>query len=75
MIKRIPLTASSALAVYEYIVTIDQEVSAVWKRPVSAASVLLVSIRWAVLLQALTAVLSNEASRSEVRTSRSSYPT
>lgn len=58
-------TAQSALAVYEYMVTIDQEVSAVWKRPVSAASVLLVSIRWAMLLQALTALLSDGALRSE----------
>lgn len=49
------MTPGSALVAYEYIITIWQEVEAVWKRPMSATSILLISIRWLMLLTQATA--------------------
>ena len=40
----------TALVVYEYFITLDQEVATVWKRKFNATSCLLVTTRWVMLL-------------------------
>ena len=49
-VMRIALTNQTALVAYEYFFTIDQEVNTVWKRKLTLSSVLLISIRWAMVL-------------------------
>ena len=39
-----------ALVVYEYLITIDQELAVVWKRQWTPASALLISLRWVMIL-------------------------
>ncbi|GJE99220.1 hypothetical protein PsYK624_154700 [Phanerochaete sordida] len=53
-----------ALAVYEYLVTIDQEISMVWKRKITAASVLLLASRSLMVLDPIFEVIpvSSQAS-------------
>ncbi|GJE98353.1 hypothetical protein PsYK624_145810 [Phanerochaete sordida] len=46
-----------ALAVYEYVVTFDQEVVCVWRRKFSATSLLLLSTRWVMVLYQATGIL------------------
>ena len=41
----------SALVAYEYLITFGQEVSTIWKRPWTAASALLLLIRWTMVLR------------------------
>lgn len=41
---------------YEYIFTLECEVRIVWRRKVSAVSVLLLSVRWAMVLSAASAI-------------------
>lgn len=41
---------SPALVAYEYIITLDQEISTVWGRKRTASSALLLSIRWVMVL-------------------------
>ena len=36
----------SALTAHEYVMTLDQEVAAVWRRKWTASSLLLLSVRW-----------------------------
>ncbi|EKM57682.1 uncharacterized protein PHACADRAFT_251462, partial [Phanerochaete carnosa HHB-10118-sp] len=43
---------SSALVVYEFLITISNEIDIVWKRPVTVSAVLFGSIRWCMLLTA-----------------------
>ena len=43
-------SADVALVLYEYMVTFDREITAVWKRPWNATSILLLSVRWAMVL-------------------------
>lgn len=38
------------MVVYEYLITLDREVAAVWKRKFTATSMLLLSVRWVMLL-------------------------
>ncbi|GJE85289.1 hypothetical protein PsYK624_013680 [Phanerochaete sordida] len=42
--------AVTAMVVYEYLITLDREVAAVWKRKFAATSMLLLSVRWVMLL-------------------------
>ncbi|KIP10104.1 hypothetical protein PHLGIDRAFT_66354, partial [Phlebiopsis gigantea 11061_1 CR5-6] len=42
-----------ALTLYEYVVTIDQEVNTVWKRRNNATSMLLLTVRWAMVMNAI----------------------
>ncbi|EKM48717.1 uncharacterized protein PHACADRAFT_202485 [Phanerochaete carnosa HHB-10118-sp] len=49
----------SGLPIYELLITFDNEIKIVWKRPVTASAVLLGSVRWCMLL---TAVLQLEPS-------------
>lgn len=49
---------SSALAIFEYIITIDHEVDTLLRRK-SATSLLYVSIRWAMVLQAIIQLVPN----------------
>ena len=44
-----------ALVVYEYVITLDQEISTIWKREWTMSSALLLSIRWAMLLNQIVA--------------------
>lgn len=39
----------SALVVYEYFITIDQEVNIVWKRSMNISSLLLLGVRWVMI--------------------------
>lgn len=41
---------SPALVAYEYVITLDQEISTVWSRKRTASSALLLSIRWVMVL-------------------------
>lgn len=41
------------LAMYDYVITVDQEVSSVWKRKINATSVLLLAARWTMVLGAI----------------------
>ncbi|EKM60225.1 uncharacterized protein PHACADRAFT_246073 [Phanerochaete carnosa HHB-10118-sp] len=38
------------LAVYEYVITLNQEIAAVWRRKLTATSLLLLTIRWLMVL-------------------------
>lgn len=58
------------LAMYEFVITIDQEISAVWRRKLSVASILLFATRWAMVLQAIIA-LAPDAKTTPVRPSPS----
>lgn len=49
---------SIALVVYEYIITFDQEVVAVWKRRWNATSGLLISIRWVMVFSQILSWLT-----------------
>ncbi|EKM57587.1 uncharacterized protein PHACADRAFT_89855 [Phanerochaete carnosa HHB-10118-sp] len=40
----------SGLVVYEFLITIGDEIKIIWKRPVTASAVLLSSVRWSLLL-------------------------
>ncbi|EKM57608.1 uncharacterized protein PHACADRAFT_251322, partial [Phanerochaete carnosa HHB-10118-sp] len=44
------LGAVSSLVVYEFLITISNEIDMVWKRPVTVSAVLLGSVRWCMLL-------------------------
>lgn len=56
LLQRRIQTTMSVLAMYEFVITIDQEISAVWKRKLSVASILLFATRWAMVLQAIIAL-------------------
>ncbi|EKM50273.1 uncharacterized protein PHACADRAFT_201113 [Phanerochaete carnosa HHB-10118-sp] len=45
--------AASCLAIYEFLVTIGDEIKIVWKRPITVRAVLLGSVRWCMLLAAI----------------------
>ena len=47
-----------ALIIYEYVITFADEIEAVWKRPWTATSVLLLSTRWVMLLTLVNGVAS-----------------
>lgn len=47
----------ATLAFYEYLITVDQEVSYVWKRKVSIASLLLLTTRYVMVLQTVLALI------------------
>lgn len=49
---------STALVVYEYIITLNQEIVAVWKRRWNATSGLLISIRWVMVLSQILSWLT-----------------
>lgn len=52
-----------ALAMYEYLITIDQEISHFWKSKVSLASLNLIAVRWTMVLTAiLNIVIENTSS-------------
>lgn len=61
-----PLTDSPALAIYEYIITIEQEVSTIWKPRVSVASLILFSVRYGMLLEAVIGLIT-DSTLSKVR--------
>ena len=46
-----------ALTIYEYAITLPQEVNTVWQRKWTIASVLLISTRWILLAMAITRLL------------------
>lgn len=46
-------TAVTSLAIWEFIITISDDVRIVWRRPVTVSSVLLGSVRWCMLLTAV----------------------
>ncbi|GJE85324.1 hypothetical protein PsYK624_014030 [Phanerochaete sordida] len=50
-------TAASALVCYEYLITITDEINVVWLRKFSPVSVLLVSTRWAILIETILELL------------------
>ncbi|GJE98350.1 hypothetical protein PsYK624_145780 [Phanerochaete sordida] len=54
-----------ALVAYEYVVTFDQEVACVWQRKFSAASLLLLSTRWVMLLYQIAAIIPRSQSKSD----------
>ncbi|EKM51717.1 uncharacterized protein PHACADRAFT_102465 [Phanerochaete carnosa HHB-10118-sp] len=45
----------SALVVYEYLITFDQEVAIVWRKKITLTSAFLVIIRWAMVVNAIIA--------------------
>lgn len=47
----------SGLVVYEFVITLDQEIAAVWRRKFTATSMLLLSTRWLMLLYPILAIL------------------
>lgn len=47
---------------YEFIITIDQEFSAVWRCEKSIATLLLLATRWSMLLQAILDIFNLESS-------------
>ena len=47
-----------ALTLYEYAITFDQEVQAVWRRTCTVSSLLLLSIRWVMVLSAIMSLVS-----------------
>ena len=50
-----------ALVFYEYAITIDQEITTVWKKKVTATSVLLITTRWVMLVNTILQLLSGTA--------------
>lgn len=42
-----------AVLVYEYIITFDDEVSTIWRRRWTAPSILLLTTRWNMMIQAV----------------------
>ncbi|EKM52093.1 uncharacterized protein PHACADRAFT_199589 [Phanerochaete carnosa HHB-10118-sp] len=51
------LAAVAALIFYEYAILLGQEVTVVWQRKLSPASLLLLTIRWTLLFEAISLVL------------------
>lgn len=47
----------SGLVVYEFVMTLDQELAAIWKRKFTATSLLLLGIRWLMLLNSILAAM------------------
>ena len=47
------LTTESALAIWEYIITLPDEVNLFWRKPVTAPSMLFIATRWIMLTYAL----------------------
>ena len=47
-----------AVVIYEYLITIDREVEAVWWRPWTASSLLLLSTRWVMVLSSMLQPIS-----------------
>ena len=47
------LTTQSAMAIWEYFVTLESEVDLFWRKPVTAPSMLFIAIRWIMLVNAL----------------------
>ena len=43
----------SAFSFYDYVITFEREVEAVWQREFSTASVLIIAVRWVIFLQAI----------------------
>ncbi|EKM48691.1 uncharacterized protein PHACADRAFT_202510 [Phanerochaete carnosa HHB-10118-sp] len=50
---------TSALVFYDYLITLDQEVRTVWQQKFSIVSLLIVSTRWTLILQAASSLLPN----------------
>ncbi|EKM57644.1 uncharacterized protein PHACADRAFT_251381 [Phanerochaete carnosa HHB-10118-sp] len=50
LVSNYSFAAVACLVFYEFLITIDNEVKVVWKRPITASAVLLGSVRWCVLL-------------------------
>ena len=47
------LTAESALAIWEYLITLADEIDLFWRKPVTAPSMLFIGTRWIMLATAL----------------------
>ena len=47
------LTTESALAIWEYLITLESEVDLFWRKPLTAPSMLFVAARWIMLTTAL----------------------
>ncbi|EKM48536.1 uncharacterized protein PHACADRAFT_79395, partial [Phanerochaete carnosa HHB-10118-sp] len=41
------------LVIYEFLITIGDEIKIVWRRPITARAILLGSVRWCMLLSAV----------------------
>ena len=48
--RKADILVAPALVVYDYVLTLDQEVDTVWRRRFSVVSLLLVLTRWTLLL-------------------------
>lgn len=51
----------TALVFYDHLTTLDQEVRTVWQQKFSVVSLLIVSTRWILLLQAASDLIPNGA--------------
>ncbi|EKM57574.1 uncharacterized protein PHACADRAFT_206470 [Phanerochaete carnosa HHB-10118-sp] len=58
IVARSALIAASVLVFHDYLTTLDQEVRTVWQQKLSAVSLLIVSTRWMLLLQAMFALFT-----------------
>ena len=47
------MIAIPGLVLYEYLITLDGEFSAVWNKKASATSILLISVRWNMVFGAI----------------------
>lgn len=47
---------------YEYIITVDDEVRTVWRRNFNITSLLLLTVRWAMVMSAVVVLLPTSAS-------------
>ena len=53
------LTTESALAIWEYLITLESEVDLFWRKPVTAPSILFIAIRWIMLATAFMQIAPN----------------
>ncbi|XP_006460600.1 hypothetical protein AGABI2DRAFT_117541 [Agaricus bisporus var. bisporus H97] len=63
--------AAFVMLAYDHLITLEQEVERIWKRPKSAASLLFLLNRYATLIQFIIIVIVGEASRMYLYTNRS----
>ena len=48
---------NAALVCYEYLITVSEEISIVWQQKFTPATLLLVSTRWAILIETILQLL------------------
>lgn len=51
--KYLLMVHRTVLLLYEYVITIEEEVNMIWKRKLKASSLLLLGLRWSMLLNAV----------------------